>query len=455
MNQIKKIWDKYYDYLIIALIYGLLHIMMHTDYWDDVNMSTVLASFDYKLFDYLSHIWNNWGSTVFLLGTESVIEALPNYIWKILDVVMIEIVYHYLFHTIKLLTGHTAVPFDFVKRWFILFFFCVPYSMFASAGWMTTTIAYVWTFAAFFYSIYIFLSVSQNNTVKWPTYIIFGLAVIYCSNCNLVSFAVFVMLVYVFLTCKNKGKTLGILFVEGMFGSILNMVMFIVCPGNLSRNLRDAEFHNTGDVLNLSFFGHIRMGINSVFYHFTSVPNVILFTACLVLAVCTFYKTRQLLIRIVSLVPLALEIVWTVYLFFTYTVANRTLTYVYPDALFRVCPEVEQYMVLASAFIMVLCMCFLLAYLTDFTALSWFLIGCLVSLGLLPNVALGFTTTVSASVMRTAMFFYFSLVLCTGVLVTASGVLKNKLWRNAFYVFGGLGAVLNIMQVIRHIIVYG
>lgn len=455
MKQMKEIWNKYYDYLIIALIYGLLHVFMHTDYWDDAKMSTVLASYNYNLIAYLNNVWHNWGSTIFLLGTESVIEALPDYIWKVLDVLMIEIIYHNLSRTVRRLTADSPTSAFPVRIWLLLFFFCIPYSLFASAGWMTTTIAYVWTFAAFFYILNVFLAASQGGEIKLHTYVIFGLAVIYCSNCNLVSAAVFVIFLYLFIICGSKTTSLRILFAQAMFGSILNIIMFIISPGNLSRNMRDAEFHDTGDMLNLSFMGHIRMGVNSAFYHFTSVPNIILFTFCLLLIVCTFYQTKKLLVRAISCLPLALDLFWSGYLFFAYTIPNRTLTYTYPDAAFQVCPEGEQILAMICALIMVLSICYLLAYLTGFSTLSWFMIGCLLVLGLLPNVALGFTTTVSASVMRTAMFFYFSLVLCACILMTVHGILRRRWWRIAFYVLGGLGMLLNILQVIRHIMVYG
>ena len=105
--------------------------------------------------------------------------------------------------------------------------------------------------------------------------------------------------------------------------------------------------------------------------------------------------------------------------------------------------------------VMVLLICCFLAFLTDFSYLSWLLVGIMLVLGLFPCVAIGFTTTVSASIMRIASFFYFTLILCACVLICIYPVLKNKLWKHIFYLLGFLGAVMNVLQIIRHIIVYG
>lgn len=459
MEHIKKFCRKYYDYIILVIVYGLLHVFIHTDYWDDVSMSAILENYNYNMLGYLVDTWNSWSSTLILHTVEVVVEALPNYIWKTLDILMILILYHCLTENTKLLADHMSgsLPRTPNKLLFLLFFLCFPYCLFATAGWMTTTIAYAWTFSTFFYCLSLYLSASTDapHPIKWYSFILFELAVLYCANCNLVSFSLAVILLFVYLNCKNKSRTFHLLFVEGMFGSILNIIMFLTCPGHRLRNVEDALSHNTAELLNLSVGGHLRMGINSTFYHFISIPNSVLFIFCLLLAVCVFFKTQKLPFRICSCLPLILDIFWTGYAFLRYTLPNRTLTYIYPDASFEVCSTAEQYAVLASALVMVVLICYFLAYLTDYSYLSWMLTGIILVFGLLPCVALGFTTTVSASVMRIASFFYFALILCACVLIRIYSILKNKFWKYIFYVLGFLGALMNVFQIIRHIIVYG
>ena len=457
MHQIRKLWNRYYDYIMIVVIYGLLHVFIHTDYWDDLNMSQSLKKYDYDLISLLVYSWNTSTSSLFLKAMQAIIEPLPNYIWKILDVIMIELIYYYFIKTVKLLNVYSREIITDTRLWILLFFFSLPYSLFATAGWMTTTIGYVWVFCAFFYSLYIILLTSQKSekNIKLSTHILYCATVLYAANSKLLSVSMLMIFLFVYITCRDKSKTFKILSVEGIIGSALNLILHIICPGHKVRNLNDARWHDSAVLLDLSMGGQLRMGINSTFYHFISVPNVILFTFCLTLTVCTFFKTKKIFFRFISCVPLFFDVLWTGYLFVTRTIPNRTLTYIYPDALFEVCSKSEQFCILASALIMVLCICYLVAYLTDFSWLSWFMVGILLFFGLLPCVAIGFTTTVSASVMRVATFFYFSIMLCVCVLVISYDVLKNKIMKYMFCMLGWMGALFNILQMIRHIIVYG
>ena len=72
-------------------------------------------------------------------------------------------------------------------------------------------------------------------------------------------------------------------------------------PGNKRRNIQDAKIHGTSDVLSLSVFGKIRMGINSTFYHFISVPNVILFLFCVIVAICAMKCYKSIWMKVLVL----------------------------------------------------------------------------------------------------------------------------------------------------------
>ena len=454
MDKAKSLWCKYYDYILIVLIYGLLHFFMHANYWDDLNQLTVLKNWDYNLFAYLHSFYHSWGSTVILIGVEAIMGALPKVIWKTLDVVMIVLIYHFFTRIVSLLSGKSLSD-TVIRTWTLFLFFNFPYSIFATAGWLTTTIAYAWPFAMFFYVLYTLFSAAKESEVKPATYICFFAAVTFASNYYLHSIVFLIIFVLLYMACKVKSRCFNILFIEGMIGVIINIVLLVLSPGNRVRNIEDARFHDTAALLDMSVGGHIRMGINTAFYHFVSVPNIILFTFCVMLTVCTFLKVKTLPHRIISCVPLLIDIFWTGYVFMQYTIPNRTLSYVYPDAQFETCPRAEQYCVMICALIMVAVMCYLLAFLTDFSTQSWVLVGALLIVGLFPETVLGFTTTVSASIMRVAAYFYFSAMFCTCMLGNIYDIMKIRLFKITFYTLAILGGLLNILQIVRHIIVYG
>ncbi len=451
MKKTNSFLTKYYDYVIIAFIYGLLHVFMHTDYWDDIATSQILTKYNFNLLQALSDTWNIWSSRIFIHVAEAIFGYLPNYVWKTVDVIIILTAYHYFNKIVTIFSPNTSAK----KIWPLLFFLSFPYSLFATAGWITTTINYSWPFAMLFYGIYLFVASSRNVPIKWHSYILYFFALLFSCNFDTISISLFLCLLCIYVTRKTKNKSFNILFLEGILASVINIAMFVLSPGNQVRLIKDAEYHNSADLLDLSFTGHLRMGINSTFYHFMSVPNIILFTFCFLLIVCVFHKTSSHNLRVISFIPMSLDVIWTAYLFFRYTVPNRTLTFIYPDSSFQTSPKTEQYLAVISALAIVLTIIYFLGYLTDFTDLSAFLIGNVLILGLLPEMVLGFTTTVSVSIIRMASFFYFSLMFCAQVLMNKYHILKENIWKHVFYTLGIIGTILNLLQMIRHIIVYG
>ena len=453
MEEQKKSYKKWYGYLGIFILYLILHVFMHTDYWDDVKMVSVLSKYDYHLFDFAVDQYNTWTSRVLLMCMQAVIGSMPNIIWKILDSAMIVLLFYSISNIIDILTGDTENLNGYKIS--ILTFLCFPYSLFATAGWLVTTIGYTWTFAMAAYSIYCFLSASRGQFIGWWKKVLFALTLLYAGNyeviCVILMLSMGIIWVY-----SNKSRTInGMAVVAGIISAV-NILMFLLAPGNQVRMEQDANYHNTYELLELSIMGHLRMGINSTFYHFISVPNVVLFLFCGILLLTAIQKNRKSILKIaVAAIPLMIDIAWTGYIFVCYTLKNRTLTYIYPDASFQVVSVAEQTVAIISVLIMVAAMVYTLYNTADNIRQAITLIFILLVPGLLPEVILGFTTTVSASVIRVSAFFYFAMIVCFNILYR-----KGKLWENRrihifVYSISFIGVVLNFMQIIRHIMVYG
>lgn len=131
------------------------------------------------------------------------------------------------------------------------------------------------------------------------------------------------------------------------------------------------------------------------------------------------------------------------------------MTYVYPDASFTVSPKTEQYLALISALVLVASYIYLLRLIIDETNAYLFLTAVFLVWGLLPEVVLGFTTTISASILRVVSFFYFALILTSAVIIGRVQLLKTQIIWRGMILLGALGTIMNYAQMIRHIMVYG
>lgn len=447
------------DCLFIFLLYFIIHLFMGFECWDDVYYKTYLKTDGWSLIELIVNQYRYETSRIFIEAAIVMFAWLPPIAWKIVDSLMIVLLYHSLSAIIKLLMAEHES--DNKYKWCrMLLFLSFPYALMATAGWLTTTINWTWMLTLLVYSIKELLYAVNGKRQKGKLFknMLFCVAFLYATNFDVAAMIMFILLVIIGISCR-KATAFKICaeYWEGLVITVFNLILFVLCPGNRVRMQRDAVLHHTADVLELSFLGKIRMGINSTFYHYMSIPNVVLFTVCVILAVAVLIKIKkeQVLVRVAALIPAGLVLIWTGYIFLTYTLRNHVLTYIYPDAAFNMCPKWEQYLALVSALALVGIIIYLLRYLISENSLFVFLTVAFLIWGLLPDIILGFTTTVSTSILRVVSFLYLFLILLSCIVVEKNGMLKKRVTCLGIFCLGISGTIMNFAQMIRHIIIYG
>lgn len=462
-NTLSRVWitsewiKNYYDYAAVFTLYFFPHLFMGFHCWDDIQFTTYLEKYHYNIFRFISHLYQHWSSRIFIQTTAIIFGWLPPIVWMIVDTLMIVLLYYSLSNIVKLYVNVNEAGQKY-KICQLLLFMSFPYALMGTAGWLATTINWTWMLALFTYSMKRLLYSISNNAKpvnSWGNILYCG-AFLYATNFDVATILMLCLIFILGIVCyKSPSYKFSVLYWEGVAITIGNFLLFLLCPGNRARLEQDAIYHDTADMLTLSVWGKLRMGINSTFYHYMSIPNAILFIACIILLIAVFMKRTDFVTRFIACVPVGTISFWTVFVFFAYTLKNRTLTYIYPDATFQVCSRTEQYLAMLSAIIMVLSIVYMLRQVTDQNELFIFLMVVLLFFGLLPEVVLGFTTTISASILRVVSFFYFALILISWVLLGHSSMLKKHSVWCGILILGIVGTLLNYAQMIRHIIVYG
>ena len=446
-----------FDYFLLFLMYLIPHFFMKFDLWDDVLYKTYFKAYNYNIFSFIFRQYKYWTSRVVIEATVILFGWLPPVIWMIVDTLLIVLLYHSIFGIIKFfLKGY---PFE--KKYRVcqlLLFSSFPYALMATAGWLTTTINWAWMLSFFVYCIkeLLYSTGCKNVTKSIGKNILFCMAFIYATNFDVAAIVMFLLLIGIGMAClKSSAYRFCLEYWEGLFITIANLVLFVVCPGNRVRMEQDALIHDTADVLELSMLGKIRMGINSAFYHYMSIPNAVLFTFCVILFLAVFLNGKSLFTKIIAFVPAGITVGWTAYIFGAYTLKKQILTYIYPDASFQVCPETEQYLAIVSALMLVFSMIYLLGQTIKDKGILIPLVVILLIWGLLPDIVLGFTSTISASILRVVSFLYLAFIGLGCVVSAYSGILEKRIIWRMIVCLGGAGAIFNFAQMIRHIMVYG
>lgn len=446
-----------FDYFLVFLLYFFPHLFMNFNCWDDILYTAYLKEYNYNLFGFIFRQYRYWTSRVVIEAVVVLFGWLPPFMWVIVDTLMIVLLYYSMAGIIRLLLQKQEIDRKYrLCQMFI--FLSFPYALMATAGWLTTTINWTWMLALFAYSMKTLLCAlnGKNKSCNVIKNIFFCMACIYATNFDVAAVMMIIILTIIGFACfKLPSYKFCVEYWEGVVITVANLILFLACPGNHVRMERDAVLHDTADVLALPFWGKIRMGINSTFYHYMSIPNAVLFTACMIILISALIHNKKIFIRVIAFVPVGITVIWTSYIFFAYTVKNRTLTYVYPDALFNICPKTEQYLAFISALILVTSIIYLLRKIISEIRLFVPLCVAFLVWGLLPDIVLGFTSTISASILRVVSFLYLAFILIGCIIIEYSEMLKKHIiWRGVVFL-GIVGTVMNFAQMIRHIIIYG
>lgn len=451
INKIRKASHEHIDYIILFFIYLILHLFMRFISWDDPYYLSELKRWDYKLLELVKSLYMIWSARSIIEMTAFTFGALPVIIWKILDSCAVVCFYLLLKALVNEYMGETKHKEK--KRIFTMFIFlCWPFSTMGTTGWLSSTIFTLWTFLGVLYTaLLLHRIIYGTKNVSIISKIIGIIGLTYSANHEItypVYFFLFIIMTYDSIKNKRRG------FIELITAWCIlfaNVLWALLSPGSLTR-LTGNE--NKTGYLSLSILDKIRMGINTTFYHYVSVPNAILFILCLLIFLITMREAKNTFNRLCGILPLTIDMIWTGYVFFTYTLPRKTLTYIYPDENFMECGAIEQCLAIFSAILLVSLIIYNVISLLNDKKNIYFLVLSLL-LGLLPELELGFTPAISASILRVAIFPY------AAFLILILGLLHEKLhtlvkWQsNLLYVCAATGSVMNILQIIRHMYLYG
>lgn len=469
MSKYKEFITKNIDVVIILVLFGLFHVFMRPDYWDDARVGEDLIRYNMDLGALLKDIWLYATSCILIRIPMVYVTYWPHAIWKVLDTLIVVVWYFTMTRTIITVLENknsSLVVGTKEKLFMMLSFMMFPYCFFASAGWMVTTVVYCWSLMAFAVAVYLLVRQRTVTRVRWYTYLIFGLMVLYAGNNYFLVFGLVAVILELYFFSKERRK-LRWMTVEAMILSVINVINLVICPGNRVRNQTDAMYHDMADTLDASFLDHFRMGVNTAFYNMLSIPNAVLVLLGIVLVIMAIKPKmassdallggkakKNRLTLLASVGALIIDIGWNLYIFVRYNLSQGKLGYVYPDLSFETCPKMEQLVAVLSALLMVLLIC-LAVWNCGNIGERIILLSLILIVGLMPLMALGFTATVSVSIFRVISFFYYALIIVAGYFVLREGLLNNKLVSVLLYGVAGCGTLISVVQLFRHIVVYG
>lgn len=381
------------DCVVIIIVTFLLHLPMRFISCDDPVYISQSRAAGFNLVKILIETYYCWSSRVLMQFSMYAFSYLPHIIWKIVDSVIVLILYVLLVKIAEIIIGRTTE--DALLRLCVLLFFSWPFSIMGSTGWITTTTNVLWVGACFEYTVYLTLKRIRKKIISNGELGCGILAALYAANHeSCLPMMVFYLLLVAIITNMECFKDLYYKLLI-----VISLCMFILmafCPG-----LRLRMEMNRGTEIPYSAYtiwSKLRMGIATTFYHLWSVPNALFFILLFCLGYYMSIKYRSSWKRYLFFIPVVLDMSMTAYVFVKYSLLNRMLQYVYPDIECKKVPMIEQIIVISIGIAIYTSILFFVYVLMEKDASIILIAFCIMFL--IPVAELCFTPDISLSLQK-------------------------------------------------------
>lgn len=449
----KKIQNQlspFIPFLLIALFFFLMHLT-YTCHTDDLNNKEFHSAMSLiEEIKYLKTLYTGWSSRLLVNFCIHIFLHFSPVFWIIGNVGMLFLLSHSLcgifFKTNKNASNYM----------FMALLFLYPFNYQISAGWLVTTMTYIWPLAIgslFFYRLS--KQLSNSAATKPHTLFINLLLLIYCTNQE--QFNVFALLILASLggyCIFRKSHYRSTLFY--LLYSLLSLAFHLTCPGNSARKSAETATWFP-DYAQLTFFQKIDLGISSTLQEFFLKfnPLFLIFSILLFYIIIKKYNTSNL--RFIAFVPLLVSLTFGPLknlLNTTFTGINQIAASVteYGIITNANCLDYKSYIPLFIIIFTALCVVLCL-YLVFENTFKTILSLTLLLAGMATRMAIAFSPTVWASSMRTYTILYFAIIAIICMLIEELQQQNAKFLNNLFTYLGMPLAVYSYIEFLLTVLI--
>ncbi|MBO5509466.1 MAG: hypothetical protein J5962_03285 [Lachnospiraceae bacterium] len=451
----KKRWIAAIPLTIIVICMLILHTKYQCGNDDQVLKATVLKPTVMEEFSSIAYNFTSWSSRVLVNLPIHILLHFSYIVWMVIELVMWAVIAWSLSY---IFVDNDRLRKNIVLMAAVLHF---PLNELVSAGWITTTMTYIWPMAAGLAALTAIRIIENQKQdavdgtdvkrIKWYHYLIYALLVIYGAHQEQMSIFLFMIFGAYSIYAFVKKEKQPLIWMEWFFAAA-NLVLHMLTPGNEARNLASVEVYFP-NYLNLSVIDKLEIGFSSTLYPYVFNKNTIFVWMSLLLCILVWQKHKELAYRILGAMPLL------IHLFFA-----RFCTWLFEEklnfALFTaqltesgVITEATYYnwrhyipMVVMFAMGIFLLVDIYLAFGDNFKSI---LAGAILFGGLAGRMVVAFSSTVWASLNRTYTVFNMALIMLMVMFVNEIELDRLKKMQYVLYALIIFTALLNVQYVYK------
>ena len=298
--------NKTQNLLLYTILFGclmLLYCFVKPGNNDDAWFAQILDK--YQLLEYLVMRYEVWTSRVFIEIAEVYLTRWDPWIWKSINImILLLLVYEcgFIFGKIKNVLNTAC---------FMSLIFLFPVKMLNSAGWISTTVNYIWPVTAGIFTLIPLIKHIKEVRIYKYEYCLSCIACIFACCQEQVAAVMFTVYVLYAGYCIYNKRRLTICWYV-LFGiSIFWLLVILSCPGNANRSFLETQTWFP-EFSGVNFGEKLLIGILSTFSYYISCDecNMVFFLFSFMLILAVFYTTKRKSARVIAAVPFIVTAFW-------------------------------------------------------------------------------------------------------------------------------------------------
>lgn len=420
----------------------LLHMFLILNWGDDAYFRDSIKPENVTLVPFLFDRYATWSSRVVIEAVMVMIVQVP-ILWWFLDTAVMVLAAHSLSRLLPKMDKKA-------NYLLVCLVFIYPFIDMRTAGWIATTMNYIWPLAFGLYALVAIKNILQGEPLKVYQYVLGVLALLYAANHEQVGalLAGFFVFFCVYQVIVQK-KLHWFLLLQAVL-SVASVAFILTAPGNAVRTLWTLETEFPGYVA-ISLFDKLEIGFSSTLFGLVMEPDLSFLVFGLVLLLAAKATKQNRLFVSIAAVPLffsavfgllgpvfgkLLPFVGSIRGAMTETGTNPTFS--------------QPISLIPNLMLIVVCLSVIVSLYRMFAEKrdAW-LVLLVLGAGFASRMIMAFTAAIWFSGDRTFIYLYFTLIYCSVRLfqiVRASGTLgAEKLIISTATVFAVLSWLFNIM----------
>lgn len=226
----------YLPFILLGAALLYFHFHIETNHGDDVVFRARALTPDFNLFLWLKERYMTWSSRTIIEMLMMIMVALPQTVWRILNAVLMTVT------SVFISKIFCKEEYNFQKNWIIAgLSFTIDVAILKEAGWIATSLNYIWPLAFGMISIYLIKKVCRNQEVRFYEYIIYTICLLIGISSEQLVFVLLIVFGAGNVIWYQANKRINKYLAVQLLICIAGLVNAMACPGNALRTADSIE----------------------------------------------------------------------------------------------------------------------------------------------------------------------------------------------------------------------